>query len=192
MRHRMSGDQSPEGGNTHGCYKLKQSNQYGPYRLRWLAPRNAGADGRPPDILTNPTDIVLALDRSGSMAGEPLANVKLGAKTFIDIIENATGGSGQIGSGSRIGVVSFATNATDDTQLITSVDELKNAVDALSSGGSPPHADAFAKATQLVDPLSGNARVIVMFTDGNTTTGAPPAPVAAAAAHRASSSTASG
>lgn len=62
-----------------------------------------------PDILTNPTDIVLALDRSGSMAGEPLANVKLGAKTFIDIIENATGGSGQIGSGSRIGVVSFAT-----------------------------------------------------------------------------------
>ena len=134
-----------------------------------------------PDILTNPTDIVLALDRSGSMAGEPLANVKLGAKTFIDIIENATGGSGQIGSGSRIGVVSFATNATDDTQLITSVDELKNAVDALSSDGSTNHADAFAKATQLFDPLSGNARVIVMFTDGNTTTGAPPAPVAAAA-----------
>lgn len=33
-----------------------------------------------PDILTNPTDIVLALDRSGSMACEPLANVKLGAK----------------------------------------------------------------------------------------------------------------
>ena len=137
-----------------------------------------------PDILTNPTDIVLALDRSGlkaRLSGEPLANVKLGAKTFIDIIENATGGSGQIGSGSRIGVVSFATNATDDTQLITSVDELKNAVDALSSGGSTNHADAFAKATQLFDPLSGNARVIVMFTDGNTTTGAPPAPVAAAA-----------
>ena len=66
-----------------------------------------------PDILTNPTDIVLALDRSGSMAGEPLANVKLGAKTFIDIIEKATGGSGQIGSGSRIGVVSFASAATD-------------------------------------------------------------------------------
>ena len=78
-------------------------------------------------------------------------------------------------------MVSFATNATDDTQLITSVDELKNAVDALSSGGSTNHADAFAKATQLFDPLSGNARVIVMFTDGNTTTGAPPAPVAAAA-----------
>ena len=58
-----------------------------------------------PDIVTNPTDIALVLDRSGSMTGEPMANMKLGAKTFIDIISEATGGSadGQIGSGSRIG-----------------------------------------------------------------------------------------
>ena len=39
-----------------------------------------------PDITSNPTDIVLVLDRSGSMAGSPLANMKTGAKTFIDII----------------------------------------------------------------------------------------------------------
>ena len=43
-----------------------------------------------PDILSNPTDIVLVLDRSGSMAGSPLANMKAGAKAFIDIIEEAT------------------------------------------------------------------------------------------------------
>ena len=29
-----------------------------------------------PDIVSNPTDIVLVLDRSGSMAGSPLANLK--------------------------------------------------------------------------------------------------------------------
>lgn len=33
-----------------------------------------------PDIISNPTDIVLALDRSGSMAGTPFASMKLGAK----------------------------------------------------------------------------------------------------------------
>ena len=33
-----------------------------------------------PDISSNPTDIVLVLDRSGSMTGSPLANMKLGAK----------------------------------------------------------------------------------------------------------------
>ncbi len=136
-----------------------------------------------PDIVSNPTDIALVLDRSGSMAGDPLAAMKLGAKTFIDIIAEATGGapSGEIGSGSRIGIVSFAATATADTALITSVDALKDAVDALSAGGNTNHADAFSTAAGLFEPASTNAKVIVMFTDGNTTAGAPPAPVAAAA-----------
>ena len=43
-----------------------------------------------PDIVSNPTDIVMVLDRSGSMAGIPLSNMKLGAKTFIDLIDEAT------------------------------------------------------------------------------------------------------
>lgn len=126
---------------------------------------------------------MLVLDRSGSMTGTPLSNMKLGAKTFIDVIDESTDGAkdGQIGSGSRMAVVSFSNLATADTQLITSVDDLKAAVDALSAGGTTNHADAFSKATELFDPASGNAKVIVMFTDGNTTTGAPPAPVAAAA-----------
>ena len=134
-----------------------------------------------PDIVTNPTDIALVLDRSGSMTGEPMANMKLGAKTFIDIISEATGGSadGQIGSGSRIGVVSFADTAVVNTQLITSVDALKNAVDALAAMGNTNHADAFSKATGLFDDASSNARFIVMFTDGRTTAEPPPAPVAA-------------
>lgn len=136
-----------------------------------------------PDIVSNPTDIVLVLDRSGSMAGQPLSDMKLGVKTFIDIIDEATDSvqDGQIGSGSRIGIVSFADTALANTQLITSVTELKNAVDALTAGGNTNHAAAFTKATQLFDPASSNAKVIVMFTDGNTTIGAPPAPVAAAA-----------
>ncbi len=104
--------------------------------------------------------------------------MKTGAKTFIDIIAEATGGtaSGQIGSGSRIGVVSFADTAMDNTKLITSVDTLKNAVDALAAGGNTNHADAFTKAIGLFDPSSANARVIVMFTDGKTTAGGPPGP----------------
>ena len=46
-----------------------------------------------PDITTNPTDIVLVLDRSGSMEGQPLADLKTGVNTFIDIISDATDGS---------------------------------------------------------------------------------------------------
>lgn len=136
-----------------------------------------------PDITSNPTDIVMILDRSGSMAGSPLANLKSGAKAFIDIIDEATDSTqdGQIGFGSHIGIVSFADTATQDTGLITSVSDLKAAVDALSSGGSTNHEDAFTKALALFDPASTNAKVMIMFTDGVTTAGGNPNTVATAA-----------
>lgn len=136
-----------------------------------------------PDISSNPTDIVLILDRSGSMSGSPLTNLKAGAKKFVDIIEEATDGvlDGEIGSGSKIGIVSFAETATKNTQLITSVSDLKTAIDSLSAGGSTNHADAFTKAIELFDPASTNQKVMVMFTDGKTTAGLPPASIAAAA-----------
>lgn len=135
-----------------------------------------------PDIVSHPTDIVLILDRSGSMAGSPMANLKSGAKKFIDIIDEATDSTqdGQIGNGSRIGIVSFAETATQDTQLITSVADLKAAVNSLSAGGNTNHADAFSEATQLIDS-STHDKVFVMFTDGRTTAGPDAAPFAAAA-----------
>lgn len=134
-----------------------------------------------PDILSNPTDIVLILDRSGSMSGSAIANLKNGAKKFIDIIDEATDGTqdGQIGNGSHIGIVSFSTTAVQNTALITSVGDLKQAVDDLSANGNTNHADAFEKALQLFDPASTNDKVMVMFTDGVTTVGGDPAIAAA-------------
>lgn len=119
-------------------------------------------------------------DRSGSMEGKPLESLKAGANKFIDIIEEATDGAndGQIGSGSRIGIVSFSNTAVQDTQLITDVSELKTAVDNLRAGRFTNHEDAFTKALEMFDPDSTNSKVMVMFTDGFTTAGGPPAPVA--------------
>ncbi|MGN1328074.1 MAG: VWA domain-containing protein [Eubacterium sp.] len=136
-----------------------------------------------PDIKENPTDIALILDRSGSMAGKPLENMKNGAMKFIDIIDEATDGSadGNIGGGSHIGIVSFAGTAVQDTQLITSVDTLKGVVESLTAGGRTNHSDAFTKAQALFDPASTNQKVMVIFTDGNTTEGPPAAPYAQAA-----------
>lgn len=135
-----------------------------------------------PNITEQPTDIVLVLDRSGSMAGSPMTSMKAGARAFIDIIANSTGGAaGTIGSGSRMAVVSFANTAAAETAMITSTAQLKAAVNGLTAGGNTNHADAFAKATALFDPHSTSDRVIVLFTDGETTVGPDPSPVAAAA-----------
>lgn len=137
-----------------------------------------------PDIIENPTDIVLVLDRSGSMSGVPLAAMKEGSNTFIDIIQQATddgSGSGDLGSGTRMGVVSFSSSAVVDAPLTASVSQLKGAVDALTAGGSTNHGDAFATATQLLETGTNPVKVMVLFTDGNTTAGPPPAPIAAQA-----------
>ena len=136
-----------------------------------------------PNILTNPVDIVLILDRSGSMAGSPLANLKSGAKKFIDIIDEATDGekNGEIGYGSRIGIVSFSGTATQDTQLITSVDDLKTAVNELETDRLTNHADTFSKALDMFDSESTNQKIMVMFTDGKTTFGDDPNAVASLA-----------
>lgn len=136
-----------------------------------------------PELIDNPTDMVLILDRSRSMTGTPLASLKEGANTFIDLIAQTTGGTatGQIGGGSRIGVVSFASTATQNTQLITSVADLKSAVNGLQAGGSTNHADAFTKALELFPAGGTNAKVMILFTDGKTTIGADPDPIAQAA-----------
>ena len=56
-----------------------------------------------PDITSNPADIVLVLDRSGSMQGQAIEDLKVAANAFIDIIEEATDGvkDGIIGNGSH-------------------------------------------------------------------------------------------
>ena len=134
-----------------------------------------------PDIISNPTDIVLVLDRSGSMEGQPLADLKTSVNTFIDIIASATGGSPDtIGSGSQIGIVSFSDTATQNAGLMTSVADLKAAADALVSGGSTNHSAAFVQATTMLSESTNN-RVMIMFTDGETTVGPNPSPFAAVA-----------
>ena len=117
------------------------------------------------------------------MSGIPLDNLKKGALKFIDILDESTDGSrnGQIGGESRIGIVSFATTATQDTQLITSVHDLNEAVEALMANGRTNHQDAFIKALDLFGPASTNEKILVMFTDGVTTEGGDPEPITTAA-----------
>ena len=46
-----------------------------------------------PNILTDPADIVLILDRSTSLAGAPLTALKEASSRFIEIIDEASDGA---------------------------------------------------------------------------------------------------
>ena len=135
-------------------------------------------------IAGEPEDIMLVLDRSGSMGGTPLADLKVAAKRFVDIIDEGTDGQldGVISHGTRIGVVSFAGSASVDKTLTTNANDVKAAITALSAGGMTNHEDAFQKAqSQLAGSQPDNSKELIMFTDGITTAGGDPNDDAAAA-----------
>ena len=88
-----------------------------------------------PDVAATPADVVLVLDRSGSMAGAGLTAMQQEADALIDALDLASDGAadGTIGSGSRAGVVSFADTAAQDAALGSTPAELKAAVAALTA-----------------------------------------------------------
>jgi uncharacterized protein YegL len=120
-------------------------------------------------------DIVLVLDRSGSMSGQPLTDLKNAATQFVEILDVQTDGldDGIIGNGSQIGVVSFAAGASIDQALTSNAGAVESAINGLTATGLTNHEAAFQAAASTLAG-STNQRYVIMFTDGQTTTGGDP------------------
>lgn len=132
----------------------------------------------------NPADIELVLDRSGSMQGQPFLDLQAAAKSFVDIIDQATDGSlnGVIANGSRVGVVSFATGASVDVSLTGDATAVKSAIDSLIASGNTNHSAAITTAqAELAGSAPANAKKMIIITDGETTVGGDASPAAAGA-----------
>jgi len=111
------------------------------------------------DVATDPRDILLLLDRSGSMAGDAMQVLRLAASTFIADVDLST---------SRVGLISFADDATTDVGLTDDPRRLRAALAALEPMGGTAIRNALLEA-ELEFGRRGRpsaARVIVLFSDG--------------------------
>lgn len=127
-----------------------------------------------PDISEHPVDLILLLDNSASMAGAAFSALKKSAKQIIDILDGATGSVDGIIEGSRVGIISFESKATVESQMETNAVRLKQIINNLEAdkNGRTNHYDAFNKAISLFNTASANEKIIVMLTDGMTSKGA--------------------
>lgn len=115
-----------------------------------------------------PVEIMMILDRSGSMAGQPIADLKVAAKSFLDFFSESQ-------TRDKIGLITFARSSLVDHTLGTNfVTPMKAKIDAIVANGNTNPEDAIDKADGpggLTDQsgIPRSARIkqfVVFFSDG--------------------------
>lgn len=113
------------------------------------------------------SDVVLVIDHSGSMAREGrMEAAKSSAKTFVDKLL-----SHNDADLTRIGLVSFGTEATQDLQLGTDKQKLDTAIDAIDIKGGTFTQDGIRKARLMLENSTADHKHIVLLSDGQPTFG---------------------
>ncbi|CAD7773191.1 von Willebrand factor type A domain protein [Candidatus Methanoperedenaceae archaeon GB50] len=114
-----------------------------------------------------PIDVMLIVDRSGSMRRTKLADAKTAAKTFVDLLNS---------SEDRSGLVSFASRASLDQGLTFNQSDVKSAIDSLSAYGMTAIGDGIHLATtELLNNGRSNATLVeILLSDGFSNQGSNP------------------
>ena len=116
-------------------------------------------------------EIMLLLDRSGSMSGDPMDHLKIAGRNFVEYFQDTQ-------ATDKVGLVSYATAVSVDRTLdYNFVDPIQNAVDNMSANGWTNTEDALDQAGQSggftdQEGIVADRRVqqfLVFFSDGNPT-----------------------
>jgi len=119
----------------------------------------------------NEVEIMLDLDRSGSMEGRPIADLKAAAITFLGFFEETQ-------DRDKVGLISFATSVRVDRPLGTNfVAPMRTAINAMAAVGATNAEDSLAQAggaSSFTDQsgVPGDRRLqqyLIFFSDGNPT-----------------------
>jgi Ca-activated chloride channel family protein len=120
-----------------------------------------------------PIDVMLVIDRSGSMSGDKIIDAKSAANTFVD----------KMSVDDRVGLVSFATSASLDIGLTTNHDDVESEINALIASGNTAIGDGILQANTEFSSNGDVARpwAMVLLSDGKNNAGSDPLNAAVAA-----------
>lgn len=120
----------------------------GTFTLDWFANYNSDTN----------RDIVIVLDTSGSMSGDPLDQTKIASNNFIKTIldENQA----------NIGIVDYNSGSNIDSEFTSNADRLHNTVNGLSSGGGTNIESGLASARAMLSSSKAEKKIIVLMSDG--------------------------
>lgn len=120
---------------------------------------------------SQPLDIVLVLDTSGSMSGSKMTNLKNAANNFIDATAENNRGLEQ-DQQTRLAIVQFANGANTRQQLNYVTDQnaqqYKNTINGFRANGATYAEEGLQQAQDVLD-RNGRAdvqQIVIFFTDG--------------------------
>lgn len=106
-----------------------------------------------------PFSMLLVLDTSASMRGQPLADLKAAAAAAVNLL----------GESDRAAVLSFSDPLRRSTGWLRKGPELTSAIEDVQASGSTALFDAAFTGMLLRDPEAGRRSVMLLFSDGKDT-----------------------
>ena len=104
-----------------------------------------------------PISVVLAIDTSESMAGEPLENAKAAALSFLD----------NLAPGDEVALLDFNSTVRLASNFTTDFGALREIISGLPANGVTALYDATYQAAELAGHARNPRRFVVFLTDGN-------------------------
>lgn len=104
-----------------------------------------------------PITVMLVLDASATMYGQPLADTQAAAQAFL----------ASLGPDDQVGVITFSDSVETVAPITTDKGVVSAAIDAIEAGGTSPLYDAIVQAVTTLRNLPQGRKAIIVLTDGH-------------------------